>query len=176
MNFPDAYVEELRTKRHETIKRVWSKFHVNKENFALSPLLIDSVIEQYIKDLCILKFRYNIENKAQLHKVAGLMTSSLLKYRPILPCAMKYNIPRQVYTNEIFAIYHGISICGGLYSDEDIRKVMNLPEVAKLLEGLIFLLHYRNYTSEAVSSFYESLAVHYFPKNFESPHNDEAGD
>ena len=103
------------------------------------------------------------------------MTGALLKYRPILPYTLEYKIPQQVYVNEIFAIFHGISVCGGLYNDEYIRSVMNRPELAKLLDSFRFLLHYRNYTSEAISSFYESLAIHHFPNNFDPPNN-QAGD
>ena len=96
--FDDEAKSYYRRKRLQALIGCWSDFSIiNKDSYLLSPVLVEEVVEHYIQDLEILKTRYVINNKAQLHKVAGLMAAAIVRFRPIIPLVMKHNAFQYIY-------------------------------------------------------------------------------
>lgn len=168
---PEADLAEIREKRVKVLRGVWGllvqKKYIDNTRFTLSNSLVDEVITHYSDDLGITKIRYNIEGEAQLHKVAGLMAASILRYRPIVPM-QDFSDPKDVYANEDFAILHGLAVCGE-----------HEPKVASIIQSeawfkiwwsdFRYLLHRRNYTAESLSMIFETLCLFRFPDNFKVP-------
>jgi hypothetical protein len=141
-----------------------SKGQANKEDFMLSEPVVNEIVQHYLTDLKILKYRYKIKDKIQLHKVAGLITSLIVRYRPILPLVQTYSTEDEMYMNEKFAIIHGLSICAE-YSNEDILTLINEPWFDTWYRDFIYLLHVRHHTPESLTFIFETLCVFKFPNN-----------
>jgi hypothetical protein len=136
------------------------------------------VVRHYVQDLEILKLRYNIENRAQTPKVAGLMANALLKYRPLVPIDGKRRDIEYIKANEALAIYHGLSVCAnyGKNGDENHKllcDLMSKPIFIEWLKRFVYLLQERNYTSESLIMVFETLCMGAFPN---SVTNAETGD
>lgn len=159
-------------KRIEALAITWITVVSNiavkdKGLFELNPSIAVKVVTHYAADLGILKNRYRIPDRAQAPKVAGLMTSAILKYRPIVPKdCMQLGIEENEI-NEIFAVYHGICICAGYNSvgigNHAMAKLMAKPYFRNWLKRIIFLLKERNYTSESLIAIFETLCMAVFP-------------
>ena len=106
---------QIRQKRTETLCGAWKLLVtagvLSEERQRLCPALVTKVVEQYVADLRILKLRYGIVDKIQPCKIAGLMTASIERYRPVIPLADQYKDRREFFANELLAIYHGLAIC-----------------------------------------------------------------
>jgi hypothetical protein len=155
--------EELRYKRLSTLIGLWGfcveigLFDPNR--LKLSKPLTNEVVEHYIADQRVLKTRYKISERILPSKVAGLMTSSLLRYRPIAPIVDEIS-KDEIYANETFAIIHGLSLCGEFNRDDEALKALfKNDKFISWMEDFKFLLHYRNYTPEALSFIYETLTL-----------------
>ena len=115
--------DELRLKRTQTMIGVWDYLvknnQIDGEKFHLSKPLVNEIIEQYITDVDFLKKRYQIVAKIQLHKIAGLMASLIVKYRPVISLMDEYTTENELYVNELLAIIHGLSVCGEFNTNEE---------------------------------------------------------
>jgi len=161
--------EALKVKRTQTLLGVWKYITLNNvldpSRFQLSVPLINEIVEHYLMDVSIIKLRYNIDERIQLHKIAGLMTSLILRYRPILPLSEEFEGDRERYANEYFAILHGLSICGE-YTDKDVISELTDEKWFEVwLNDFLFLLHNRNHTPESLMFIYETLSCIKFPDN-----------
>ncbi len=166
-----AYFDALRLKRTKTLIGVWDYLTSNDilkpTRFKLSIPLINEIVEHYTEDIAILKFRYRITEKIQLHKIAGLMTSLIVRYRPVMPLIDEYKSDREMYANELFAIIHGLSICGE-YSQQEIKKLFDDEWFQLWFNDFFYLLHHRNHTPESLIFIYETLCFFKFPRNIAS--------
>lgn len=164
-----ATKEELREKRYQVLKATWNLMiengYINPERFIFSKPLIDEVVEHYLDDLTILKKRYNIPGEAQLHKVAGLMASAILRYRPIVPIVDTLENQHEVYANEFFSVLHGLATCGE-FSLKVCEEVANETWFDSWVDNFVFLMHRRNHTPESLAFIFETLSVFLFPANF----------
>jgi len=156
-----ADFNHVREKRSQTLVSIWKILvkngKLNDKRFNLSKPLVNEVIEQYISDYEILKKRYKIDNtKIQLHKVAGLMTAAILKYRPIVPLVDSYESHYETCANEILAIFQGLTICAE-YSEDKLFELMGEPWFEPWFLDFLFLLHRRNHTPESIIFVYETL-------------------
>ena len=155
-------VEELRDKRTKSLIGVWNfltdgNSGLDKSRLKLSIPLVNEIVAHYIVDVDVLKYRYKIPDKIQLHKVAGLMTALILRYRPVLPLMEEFESDKEMYANEILAVIHGLSICGE-YNIQEVMKLLDVKAFQVWLDELCFLLHYRNYTSESLIFIYRTLS------------------
>jgi len=107
----DSDIVERKRNRVEALALTWinilNRVVVKDKNlFELNPSLLVKVINHYSDDLDVLKKRYNIQNRAQVPKIAGLMVASILKYRPLIPRdCLQLGIDENEI-NEMLAVYH----------------------------------------------------------------------
>jgi len=157
--------QNVKDKRIKCIIQAWEILGkeglISNDTMYLSTPLLEETVEYYLSDWAILKKRYNIEDKIQLHKVAGLVTNAIVKIKPIVP---KPNIEAfskdsEIYANEILAIYQGLAICSE-YDDYNITKE---PWFDKWFHNFIFMLHHRRYTAESLVFIFETISRIYFP-------------
>jgi hypothetical protein len=137
---------------------------------AFNASIAAKAVRHYVRDLEILKFRYNIENRAQMPKIAGLMANAILKYRPLVPVDGKRRDVEYIKANEALAIYHGLCVCAnyGKIGDANHRlliALMSKPLFAVWLKRFMYLLQERNYTSEALIMVFETLCMSAFPNS-----------
>jgi hypothetical protein len=137
-------------------------------HMAFNASIAAKVVRHYVRDLEILKLRYNIENRAQMPKVAGLMANAVLKYRPLVPIDGKRRDVEYVKANEALAIYHGLCVCANYDKIGDANHrlliaLMSKPLFAVWLKRFTYLLQERNYTSEALIMIFETLCMSAFP-------------
>ena len=170
----EEHVEIIRERRYKSIKKIWKLFNDSKyygeEKFQLSTPLVDKVIEHYIADVEILRIRYGITEDSHLqpHKRAGLMAAAILRHKPIIPLKEELKGSVDVYANETFAIFHGISICGGRISTySECKEVSKKPWWGAWYNDFLYLLHNRNYTSESLMFMFETLSLFIFPEYLE---------
>jgi len=174
---------ELRTKSRQRITRCWeflcnsglvpiSINNVDGFQYFLDPVQLAETAMQYASDCEILKVRYGEhENKIQPPKIAGLMASSINKYRPITIREGFANTERPPL-NELLAIFNGIFICSefpakdkkwtldGFIKDEFFTKWLN---------DFLHLLRYRNYTAESLVLVYETFCICYCKEALREP-------
>jgi len=135
---------------------------------AFNASIAAKVVRHYMRDLDILKLRYNIENRAQVPKVAGLMANAVLKYRPLVPFDGKRKDIEYIKANEALAIYHGLCVCANYGKTGDpnhklLSALMSRPIFVVWLKRFMYLLQERNYTSEALIMVFETLCMCVFP-------------
>jgi hypothetical protein len=140
------------------------------EYMAFNASIATRVVRHYIRDLNILKRRYNIENRAQVPKVAGLMANAILKYRPLVPIDGKRRDVEYIKANEALAIYHGLSVCANYGKSGDgnhklLSDFMSKRIFIEWLKRFVYLLQERNYTSEALIMVFETLCMGAFPNS-----------
>lgn len=163
----DEEYDQLRRKRLSTLIGVWDYLLDNnlfdKERFRLSIPLTNEIIEHYLIDQRVLKQRYKIKERIQPPKIAGLMASLILRYRPILPLFEEFTNDKEAYVNEFLAVFHGLAICGEFDSYTSIKEIVTADWFSKWLNDFLYLLHHRNHTPEALAFIYETFAIFKFP-------------
>jgi hypothetical protein len=144
--------------------------HLNKN-------ILGEVITHYIYDVRVLKQRYNIPERINFAKIAGLMTFAILKYKPIVPRQGDYYLKENsLKANEIFAMFHGLSVLFDFdvlgKDGEKIRREKS-SVIKDFLESSIgqkwkrdfkHLLYCRNYTAENLVMTFESLCATLAPE------------
>lgn len=162
--------KSIREKRYAVILGLWDVLveigEIDPTRFKLSYPIIDEVIEHYIEDWCIIKARYRIDKEIQLHKIAGLMAASILRYRPIVPLVDSFEDRKEIYVNEYFAIIHGLSVCGEKEVEAS-NKLTKYVWFNQWFDDFMHLVHRRNYTAESLAFIFETVSVFMFPKNLE---------
>lgn len=157
-------IEFVRGKRRRTLVETWELLpHSKDSRYKLSiPQVID-VVEHYIEDWKALKRRYNIADEIQLHKIAGLVAGTIMRYRPILFLADAVETESDLYANEKLAIFHGLAICSEM-SKSPLDGFINNPRFDRWLNDFIFLLRKRNYTSESLMLVFQTISLQAFPE------------
>jgi hypothetical protein len=161
--------EKIRQRRMQTLLGVWTSLLTNSVFFStrlrLSTPLANEVVEHYIADRAVLKLRYHIEDRIQVYKIAGLMTASIMRYRPIIPVTDEFKDGREIYANEIFAIYHALAICAEHSDRSYATEVLDEPWFSKWRDEMTYFLHFRNHTPEALCMIFLTLMELRFPAN-----------
>jgi hypothetical protein len=167
--------EEIKNRkriRMESLCRTWINIAnrldvADKRLFELNLSIAIKVVTHYSDDLEILKERYGIDELAEAPKVAGLMASAILKYRPIVPKVCLQECIEDTHINEILAIYHGICICASYneigIGNAPMARLMLSPYFLKWYGRMLYLVKERNYTSEALIAIFETLCLAAFP-------------
>lgn len=77
---------EIREKRIATLLGAYEimrqKYAAIRENTVLSRSLVAATVEDYLQDRSALVGRLSISGRIQRHKIAGLMTASIVKNKP----------------------------------------------------------------------------------------------
>jgi len=135
------------------------------ENYTLNADIVSELVEHYAQDLANLKSRYRISGRANSAKVAGLMASAIMRYRPWLPIDGKA-ILNNHDGNETLAIFHGLALCAirsdGEISQEELRKFINNPAFEEWLCRFKYLLRNRNHTSESLAFVFDTIGSFVF--------------
>ncbi len=161
--------DELKHKRTKSLIGVWQLIVENKllnsDRFELSMPLVNEVTQHYIMDNKVLKKRYNIDNLIQPHKIAGLMASSILRFRPIVPVAKlkEYENENEMYANELLSILHGLAVCGEFSSMEHLETIMKENWFNHWFNHFLYLLHHRHHTPESLCFIFATLSYFKFP-------------
>jgi len=131
----------------------------------MSVPLLEETVEYYLSDRDVLKVRYKISDKIQLHKIAGLLANAIVRIRPIVPASDLENFSEdsEVYANEILAIYEGLAICSEYDEDCCITKE---PWFSEWFDNFVFMLHNRRYTPESLMFIFETISRICFPSAF----------
>jgi len=126
--------------------------------YKLDSKIVSTVVEHYLDDLDTLKTRCG-NTPVQLPKIAGLMTNSLVKYRPIMPT----NIEKDPYPriNELFAIHHALCICSEFSDGVELEEFENTDKYDSFIEDMLYLLN-RDYTSESLIMVFKTLCLYQF--------------
>lgn len=166
----NKYREELKRKRTQTLIGVWDYLVDIKEldnvTYRLSIPLVNEIVEQYLTDVHILKYRYKIEKEIQLHKIAGLLTSLICRYRPILFLKDEYECKTELYINEYFAVVHGLCICSEHDHVDSFGKLTDKVWFKEWINDFLYLLHNRNHTPESLIFVYQTFCTFIHPFNF----------
>jgi hypothetical protein len=172
MATPDekAYNDRIREKRARTLIGTWKSLlqtgKFSDQRLKLSKPLLNETVEYYLGDLESIKRRYKIQNsRVQLHKIAGMMAGAILRFRPIVPIVDKIESEYELVANELFAVIHGIAICGEYNLTDGRLDIVNEEWFDPWLKDFVYLLHYRHYTSEALIFTFETLTWLRFPNN-----------
>ncbi len=162
----DDELNVRRSERYESLVAIWEIMPASKSgNFAMCPVRRAEVIEHYIDNLRVIKFRYKMPERIQLHKVAGLMAYAIVKYRPI---SVIHSDPpkKHQFINETFALIHGLSVCAEhIHSPHS--RITKLKYHDTWFDSLNHLLHHRNTTPESLAFIFETLCLTLFPENFD---------
>src|SRR4051812_23001380 len=102
---PDDF-EAIREKRLATLRGIWSTLvdgnPLYQDRLKLDEAALSEVVQFYLKDLAVIKLRYNIRGRIKRHKIAGLMTAAILRFRPIRLVGEAYENDAELYANEFF--------------------------------------------------------------------------
>jgi hypothetical protein len=171
-NSGESDQESIRLRRMQTMLGVWKTFLVNgwfkEDRLKVSVHLANEVVEHYLRDREVMKIRYQIPGRIQLYKIAGLMTASIMRYRPITPLVDELQPGKEFYANELLAIYHALAICAE-HSDAGFRlSFLDQDWFRKWRDEMIYFLHYRNYSPEGLCAIFMTLSCLLFPDNLAS--------
>lgn len=167
--------EEIRQRRMQTLIGVWESLQINgvfsDKRLTFSIPLANEVVEHYLADRAVLKLRYHIENRIQLYKIAGLMTASIMRYRPIIPVGDSLQVGRDIFANELLALYHAIAICSEHSDHSYATEVLDEDWFPKWREEMVYFLHFRNHTPESLSMIFMTLMQLKFQDNLLVEHD-----
>lgn len=162
INGSEQELDDIREKRAKLLVGLWCYFlktgYFKKDNLTLSSPLINEIVEHYIIDVSILKFRYKIPKLIERSKIAGLMTSLVMRYRPILLGPQNCNEVTELYANEIFAIIHGLAVC---FEDSIIQAtdLLDKPWFKQWFDDFRYLLHFRHHTPESLAFIFKTVLI-----------------
>lgn len=162
---------EIRQTRLATLIGAWElvskKYRDLREGAWLSDTLAAETVERYLTDRQALISRHNIKGRIQRHKIAGLMTASIVKVRPVQLIEAQGKAARVSKDNEILAVWHGLAICGE-GNDEGAQKFLQLPLFGQWLTNAVYFLRRRHDCAESCSLIFETISLSYFPDNLTS--------
>ena len=164
---------KLLENRMRSLAKAWGRllFGKNllkhKELFTFNSSIASKAIMHYARDLDFLKQRYSIPDRVQTPKIAGLMASAILKYRPLVPKNGGQTDIEDNEINEFLAIYYGICICAKYEENGEQEMVALLAKESfyEWFKRFIFLIRERNYTSESLIMVFETLCLAAFPNS-----------
>lgn len=148
-----------------------------KDIFTLNRSLALKTIRFYVQNIDTLKDIYGIEDKVAASKIAGLMASAILRFRPLVPIdgKVEWEEIEDNECNEFLAIYHGLNICAAEHPNgiEMMNEFMVSPAFDKWFKQFMYLLLEREYTAESLIVIFETLCVTVFcrelPKMYPLP-------
>jgi len=157
-----GFLPDLAVKYKRTIAFYLTLGEFFKKNgivdYRLDKNVLSTIIDCYMDDLTIIKKRCGSQ-KIQLPKIAGLMTSLIVKYRPIVPRDISKNPHSNI--NETFAVYHALCICSDFSDGEEFEEFRQTEQHDEFFCNMIYLLN-RNFTPESLIMTYRTLCMYQF--------------
>jgi hypothetical protein len=162
MDINKEELEKVKKIRTDLLIGLWNyfveiKYFDNKEiNISLPD--VNKIVEHYCTDYTVLKYRYKIEGKIEGAKIAGLMASLIVRYRPFHLIKQEYETAEAFYCNEIIAIIYGLAVC---FEDSltEAVKLLNEDWFQEWFDSFKYLLHERHTTSESLAFVYKTLVI-----------------
>lgn len=147
--FVQSYADLVRTRKFDGQK------------FVINASFATNAINLYLDDLRAIKKRYEISDKVQSPKIAGLMANAILKFRPVVPANGKEENIGSFNVNEYVAIYHGLVVCAADNPEREkkIREIMGKPFFGEWFESVKFLLRERNYSAESLYMIFQTIRL-----------------
>jgi hypothetical protein len=168
---PATKDEELLQKRVESLMSIWDELKANfPDDFAgcyLDVELLREVVENYLVDRRAYMERCKIKppSKIKLHKIAGLLASSVCKFRPVQ--FVEGTGPHShVMQNELLAFWHGIFVCSEPYKPHSGELALSLTKCEffpHFQQEVLSLFHRRCDSADAFISLFHAICIHYFP-------------
>jgi hypothetical protein len=156
----------IRAKRIDTLKGAWQRMDESRQDrFKLSDPIVMDVIEHYMDDWRIIKYRYGIDDEIQLHKIAGLMAAAIVRYRPVVYMPDQVQLKSDLCVNERLAVIHGLSICSE-YSPGAVTHFQSNELFKDWVHDMVHHLRKRNYTAESLMLVFQTMSVVAFPEGF----------
>ncbi len=164
----EARRAEIRTKR---IATVLGAYELMRERFlevyqatSINKAQVAVLVEEYIQEREKLVHRHNITGRIQRHKVAGIMASAIVKYRPIQLLDSDSETARLSKDNETLAVLHGLAVCAE-GNVEKMKVILGLPFCGTWFEDFVYLLRSAPLNSDSFILIFETLSLSYFPEN-----------
>ena len=166
--------EEIRTTRTETLLAAWLTLTDHFKDFALVPtpnmVRVAKVVEEYIQMRDAFIRRHKIHGRIQRPKIAGLMASAILKYKPVDMNDRDHSpLEEQRYEatqcNEFLAFWHGLMICAEGTSDEKIEVLFKNASFKTWQGDLYALFEHHPDSPECFVLIFETLAMAFFPES-----------
>jgi len=156
----------------ETLKYVLNVKAGDKNNFLIKDVfmlnnsLALKAIRFYVQNLDALKDIYVIEDKVEASKIAGLMASAILRFRPLVPIKGQDECEEieDNDCNELLAVCHGLYICAAAYLNgiQLMKDFMAKESFDKWLKQFMYLILEREYSAESLIVIFETLCVTVF--------------
>jgi len=166
----------LLEKRLEVLDGVWveitGKFPDFYKGCSLHPALQREVVESYLNEREVYKLRNRIPetSKIMLHKVAGIITASICKFKPVQLSADRSEYANDMFQNERFALWTGLSICSEPYRPhkEHMLGMLQCELFYQLEKDLLRLFQLRPDSPEAFVAVYHAICLKYMPTTIET--------
>jgi hypothetical protein len=148
-----------------------SAHNVDGLQYFLDPVQVAEAAIQYCSDCDVLKMRYGENNKIQSPRIAGLMASSINRYKPIV-IREGFAHTKRPPLNELLAIFNGVFVCSEFPTKDkkwSLSDFANDKLFGKWLNDFLHLLCCRNYTAESLILVYETFCFGYCKDVFAVP-------
>lgn len=163
----EARQSQIRKKRIATLVGCYNLLAQNwaafREGTRLCDPLVAEVVESYLSDRAKFVSRTAITGRIQRHKIAGLMTASIAKTKPIYLVDPDAPAARTSRDNEFFAVMHGIAICSEGHPEDAIVRMRMTPRYSDWIEDLVYLVKRHPDSADGFTLIYETLCLSYFP-------------
>ncbi len=164
----EARRQEIRSKRIATLLGAYDlmrqRYLEVYEGTTISKIAVATLVEEYLQEREKLCHLHNISGRIQRHKIAGLMATAIVKYRPVQLLEIEGKAARLSRDNETLAVLHGIAVCAENNVDK-MRTILGLPSVATWFSDFVYLLHSSPLNSDGFILIFETLSLTYFPEN-----------
>jgi hypothetical protein len=163
--------DAIRSTRTETISGAYTLMQEFKEVSENTVLCYDTVartVEDYLRERKALKDRDKIPSRIQRHKVAGLMTLCIVRFRPLqdfFPDGGGLTSMSDSQFNEKFAVFHGVAICAEDCNEERIKALLNNPHFRPWVDNFVELLRSGCPCPMTIIQIYGTLCLGFFPEN-----------
>ena len=153
-------IREIKIKRTEQLvnatKRLITLGILDGENYTLDVHITSELVDYYCRELINIKEWYSVKEKANTAKIAGIMASAIVRYRPWLPINGKIDSKNKYHGNAIIAIYHGLILCA--VEDHDVvKRFMSSSEFDKWFELFQYILRNRHITPDLLILVFETI-------------------
>ena len=168
--------ERLLQKRLEVLDGVWTelnaKFPAFYKGCTLHPALQREAVESYLNERDAYKLRNRMppSNRIMLHKVAGIFTAAICKFKPVQLSANPAEYANDNFQNERLALWAGLAICSEPYQPhkEHMLIMLQCELFYQLEKDLLRLFRLRPDSSDAFIEVYHSICIRYMTTAIET--------
>ena len=125
-------------------------------NYTLDKKIVSKLVDHYCRELVNIKDWYNIKDKANTAKVAAIMVSAIIRFRPWIPKYGKIDSENRYNGNEIIAIYQGLALCA-VENKNHVDRFMNSKKFDKWFNMFKFVLRNRYISTDVIMLVFETI-------------------